>query len=147
LTYYGIDFDPDDVTVEMDPFLMGRAVLATNMATKEYIDGFHTRIIKGDLQKEVDDAKVKLNAAVVAHSIMDCYTQTPNLRLKLEPAKARKVLYESHREDDFWKYCNGFLKDFGLGVKEWYPTGPVDLELELLSEWTEGCIQIQYDVL
>jgi hypothetical protein len=80
---------------------------------------------------------MKLNAAVVAHSIMKCYTQTPNLRLKLEPDKARKVLFESHSEDDFWKYCNGFLKDFGLCVKrpKWIlKTEPVDLELELLSE-------------
>lgn len=132
LSYYGIDFDPEDVIVEMDPFLM-RAVLAA----KERLDGFHTRIIEGDLQKELDDAKLKLAAAIVAHSIMNCYTKTLNLNLKWEPTgKVREVLLKSRRDEDFWTYCNGFLKDFFLSVKVTMRAGDsvYELELEFLSE-------------
>jgi hypothetical protein len=132
LTYYEIDFDPDNVIVEMDPFLM-RAILAA----KERLDGFHERIIEGDLQKELDDAKLKLNAAVVAHSIMRCYTQTPTLSLRWEPTgEVRAILLESGKDEDFWKYCNGFLKDFFLRVQnmEIRRDDSVSLGLEFLSE-------------
>jgi hypothetical protein len=129
LTYYGIDFDPDDVIVETDPFLMGRTVLAT----KERLAGFHKRIIEGDLPKQ-------LNAAVVAHSIMTDYTQTPNLSLKWEPeGEVYEVFVESREDEDFWRFCNGFLKDFGLSAKLGSShfedrVGRVYLELEFLSE-------------
>ena len=125
---------PEDVIVEMDPFLVGRTVLAT----REHIDGFHKRIIEGDLQKKLDEAALQLNAAVVAHSIMNCYTQTSKLTLKWEPTgKVREVLVKSRKDEDFWTYCNGFLKDFGLSAKLGYwgvCQDYVDLELELLSE-------------
>jgi hypothetical protein len=144
LTYYGIHFDPDDVNVEIDPFVMGRGLLA--IIKEEELDGFYTRIIEGHLQKELDDAnlklnaanvanvanvqdllkegadvELKLNAAVVAYSIMNCYTHATKASsesFKWEPTdKFRQVILESCGEKDFWKYCNGFLKDFGLSGK------------------------------
>jgi hypothetical protein len=140
LTYYGIPFDPDDVKVEIDPFVMGRALLGT----KERLDGFHKGIIEGHLQKVLDDTKLKLNAvdvsdvgdllkeradaelklnaAVVAHSIVVFFdTQTPrvvNKSFECEPSDTlRRFVLFSCVENDFWKCCNGFLKDFGLSAR------------------------------
>lgn len=126
---------------------MGRVVLAT----KDQLAGFHKRIIEGDLpkeiddaQKELDDAKLKLKAAVlVAHAIMKSYMQTPKLSAKFEPReKVAEILRRQSwvGDGDFWKYCNGFLKDFCLRIatesrnKYYSPDLPVQVELELLSE-------------
>jgi hypothetical protein len=74
--------------------------------------------------KERADAELKLNAAVVAHSIVVFLdTQTPrvvtNKYFEPEwepPDKLRRFILFSCVEKDFWKCCNGFLKDFGLSA-------------------------------
>jgi hypothetical protein len=111
----------------MDPFLMGRARKDPvswgkdfQKASRQRLDGFDKRIIEGDLPKEIDDAKLK--AAAVAHSIMHSYTLTPKLSFKSERTeKVDEILRETLLyEKNFWKTCNGFLKDFDSETFRYY---------------------------
>ena len=71
MSYCGIKFDSDKIFVNLEPALLAFSVVAN----RERIDAFHRRVIKGDLQRNIDDAQKRLDAAKAAHFIMDLYSK------------------------------------------------------------------------
>jgi hypothetical protein len=118
LSYYGIYFNPDKVEEDLDPTIMARAVVAN----KDRLDGFQKRIIKGDLQKKLDDAQTKFDAAIDAHLIADRYTRERKLRFFMDSndTDGNPVLNWDRFSDDanHLHYCNAFLEEFGVSIEE-----------------------------
>eukprot|EP00978_Attheya_sp_CCMP212_P033358 scaffold134314_cov56-Attheya_sp.AAC.1 len=112
LSYYGIDFDPDMVEEDLDPTIMAIAVFAN----KDRLDGFQNRIIKGDLQKKLDDAQTKFDAAVDAHLIVDRYIKARALGFYMTDLNPVLDWHRLKNNANHLHYCNAFLEQFGVSI-------------------------------